>query len=72
MAKTEWAKGVPLDAGVQENLRALIRERGHAEAAALIGIGKDSVVRAAAGAGVRKATAIAIEARLREISRPAA
>jgi hypothetical protein len=66
MAKksSAWRKGTPLDDTVQERLRALIKQKGDEEVSELLGIGRASVMKAAAGGRLRRVTAIAIEARL--------
>lgn len=69
MARPTWKRGEPLSDAAQEKLRLLIKERGEVQAANDIGISRVSVVRAAAGSGVRRVTAIAIEAQLAALSR---
>lgn len=62
-----WKTGEPVPQSTQERLRTLIKERGEKGAATLLGITKTSLLRAAAGVGVRKMTSIAIEAQLKEL-----
>jgi hypothetical protein len=64
MAKPTWRKGIPLESSIQERLRRLVREKGEAAAAELLGIGMSSVVRAAAGCGLRRGTVFVIETKL--------
>lgn len=72
MAKPTWRKGIPLADGVQKRLRELVKERGEAAAAEFLGIGRISVVRAAAGCGLRRGTLFVIETKLAAISAAAA
>lgn len=60
--------GSPLEDTIRAELRALVDRIGEYEAARLIGIGMPAVVRAAAGFGIRRGTAIAIGARLKELN----
>jgi hypothetical protein len=71
MAKPTWQKGIPLNDSLQERLRALLRERGEDAITAMIGVGKSSIVRAAAGLGLRRGTAFVIEARLATMEKAA-
>lgn len=66
MAKTTWRRGIPLPDAQQEQLRALIKKWGEEGAATKVGISRVSLMRAAAGFGIRSVTAIAIGARLAE------
>jgi hypothetical protein len=61
MAKPVWKKGKPLPDPLQEKLRALVQERGEVEVAEQFGIGQSSIVRAAAGLGLRRGTIRVIE-----------
>lgn len=63
-----WRKGTPLDETLQEKLRKLVRERGEKAAAALLEIGQISVLRGAAGAGMRRGTAFWIKTKLDELA----
>ena len=65
MSKTTWQKGIPLKGELQERLRELLRNRGEEEAAKLLGIGETSVIRAAAGLGLRRGTVFIIETKLK-------
>jgi hypothetical protein len=71
MAKTDWRKGAPLPADLQERLRALIRENGSERAAEMLGINSTTMLKAAAGSGVRDVTAIAITAKLEGLKQTA-
>jgi hypothetical protein len=64
MPKTSWQQGEPLDSESQVHLRSLIKERGESKTSELLGIPRVSLVRAAAGAGVRRVTAMAIKGAL--------
>lgn len=65
MVKPSWRKGIPLAEDVQARLRALVKEKGgEGVVAELLGIGRVSVVRAAAGLGLRRGTAFVIETKL--------
>jgi len=64
MARTTWTKGVPLGAALQERLRRLVHDVGEKEVAARLGVGVISIVRAAAGLGLRRGTAFVIESKL--------
>lgn len=56
--KKTWMKGIPLEDDAQHRLRSLIKEKGdEKKAAEFIGVGQVSVVRAAAGLGLRRGTA---------------
>lgn len=64
MGKPTWRKGIPLEDALQERLRALVKERGEKAAAELLEIGEISVLRAAAGVGLRRGTAFVIKMKL--------
>ncbi len=64
MGKPTWRKGIPLDDALQERLRALVKEKGEKATAELLEIGQISVVRAAAGLGLRRGTAFVIKMKL--------
>ncbi len=68
MGKPSWRKGIPLEERLQERLRALMREKGEKVVAALLEIGQISVVRAAAGLGLRSGTAFVIKTKLDAIA----
>jgi hypothetical protein len=67
MAK-DWKKGSPIDERLQQKLRELIRHEGKNQVAERFGIGATTLVHAAAGIGVRRATATVIEIRLTEMN----
>ncbi len=67
MSKTSWRMGDPLKSPVQERLRQLIHKHGATETANMLDVARATVVSAAAGAGLRRVTAIAIEAKLASI-----
>ncbi len=64
MAKPTWRKGIPLDEKVLSRLRDIVREKGEKATAELLGIGSASIVRAAAGLGLRRGTIYVIESKL--------
>lgn len=64
MGKSKWLKGIPLESELQERLRALVQEKGETDTAEFLGIGESSVVRAAAGLGLRRGTAFIIRMKL--------
>lgn len=64
MAKPTWRKGIPLEDTLQERLRALVKERGEEAVAEMLEIGEISVLRAAAGVGLRRGTAFVIKMKL--------
>lgn len=64
MAKTVWAKGVPLNEEAQTRLRDLIRERGENAVSEFLEIGRIAVARAAAGLGLKKGTLAVIRMKL--------
>lgn len=68
MAKTSWRKGIPLAPEFQRKLRGLIAEKGESVAAEWLGLGRGSVLRAAAGVGLRRGTAFVIEMKLKEVA----
>ena len=68
MAKTTWRKGTPLRDDLQERLRALVKEKGESKVAELLDVGRVSVVRAAAGLGLRRSTAFVIETKIDSIA----
>lgn len=67
MVVKTFRHGTPLSPPVQERLRALIAEIGEYETAKKIGVGYSSIARAAAGMGLRRGTAVAIEMKLESI-----
>jgi hypothetical protein len=71
MAKTSWRKGIPLKPSIQEQLRKVISIHGEHTTAEAIGVGVVSVVRAAAGLGLRRGTAFVIETKLASMTRAA-
>jgi len=69
MAKSAWRHGIPLESTAQERLRALIREQGGERAVAkMMDTAPISILRAAAGAGLRRSTAYWIVTRLAGLS----
>lgn len=67
MIKKTFRHGTPLSPQIQEKLRTVIAEIGEYETAKKIGVGYSSIARAAAGMGLRKGTAVAIEMKLKEL-----
>lgn len=61
---TNWRKGIPLEPSIQERLRSVVRAHGEKAAAEMFGVGVISVVRAAAGLGLRRGTAFVIKSKL--------
>lgn len=64
MAGKPWKLCKPLDEALQVQLRSLIKELGHEGAAKRLEINAATVARAAAGAGLKGATILAIRAQL--------
>lgn len=68
MARTVWQKGIPLDEAAQAYVRKLLKDFGERETARIFDIGVISVVRAAAGCGLRRGTSHIIKMKLSELS----
>ena len=66
MVKKDWRRGEPIEAELQERLRALVQARGTDGAARVIGAAESSIARAALGLGVRRGTAMLIRIGLKE------
>lgn len=64
MGRPTWRKGIPLESDVLDRLRKFVNEKGDKIAAEILGIGRISVVRAAAGLGLRRGTVFVIKTKL--------
>ena len=71
MIKRAQRPAAPVDKAIRERLQKFVVDVGEYEAASKIGVGSEAITRAIAGLGVRRGTAIAIEARL-DVLRPRA
>lgn len=70
--KHEWKKGIALDESTQIVLRSFVKDRGERAAAIDLNVSVTSIVRAAAGLGLRNGTILLIRMGLEKLEEKAA